>query len=467
MAGTVKLAHLPLAILREIFAHAVIYGMTVDDKEERVQLRATTSAVCRQWRDIVTSTSLLWSLVYINLNHPPSREAWELHMTRSGVQGLDITVRAEGVDYSKEKSRALYAMSLLTPHIKRWKLIHVALQDIVIVKDVVAQWKGSADVLDEIFLSSEPDCEGDLAEIVLDPKFVAPKLRVFVLYDIPVMKGGKNLHKHFPVLDELSLMSSSFEEALGCNWAKLMPLLTSLKHLRHLNIRPENEGDDDDGDDDKDDDGDDEENDAPKGEPDLSSLPSLPSLEELVVHSMGLASINKLLSAFTAPKLSKLEIVAYESADDEEERLPKTKALLRRFPALHTLRLTQSARGLELENVRFLAEDVARLQAVQVDAAALLQMVTKRAAKSKWPIPRLKLLEVHAEKVPVAAIRKLAEACTNAQHPLDSIVVRTKTQCPGKDRVWFESNVPKFSWAPVSDADATWDSVTLEYGPKA
>lgn len=494
---TVELASLPAAILREIFAHGVIYGMTVDDKEDRVKLRATLSAVCRQWRDIVTNTSLLWSLVYINLDHLPSRSAWELHMTRSGTQGLDITVRAEGVDFAKEKSRALGAIALLTPHIKRWKLIHVCLQDIVVVRDAVAQWKGSADVLDEIFLSSEPDCESDLAEVALDPAFVAPRCRVFALYDIPVVRGGKDLHRHFPALDELSLVSSTFEEAPGCNWAKLMPLLTNLKHLRLLNLRPEAEGDDDDDDDDDGDEDSGDEDDGPKPDPDLRSLPSLPALEELVLHSTSLPSLNKLLSAFTAPTLSKLELVAYESADDEEERLPRTKALLRRFPALRTLRLTHAAGALGLANVRFLAEDVPRLEVEKADVRAVLGMVTKRVVKSRWPIPRLRLLEVWTGEAPgfhdegenedededdtaegekekdekkkiVDAIRKLAEACAAAQHPLESIAVHTKEGCPEEDRTWFEKNVPKFSWAPASDSSAPyWGSVTLEYGPKA
>ena len=73
-------------------------------------------------------------------------------------------------------------------------------------------------------------------------------------------------------------------------------------------------------------------------------------------------------------------------------------------------------------------------------------------------------------KVPVVEIRRLAEACADAQHPLESIVVHTKAECPAADRFWFEKNVPKFSWAPVSESDsrtAYWSSVTLEYGPKA
>ncbi|KZT67758.1 hypothetical protein DAEQUDRAFT_757993 [Daedalea quercina L-15889] len=438
--------------------------MTVHDKDDRVKDRTSISTVCRQWKNIVDNTPLLWSLVYIELTNPPSRASWELAMEHSGTQSLDITVRADGVYFESEASVATEVMELLIPHMRRWKLIHVSLQDLVVVKTVVSQWKDTADVLEEIFLSSEPECESDaFAVIALNPKFVAPKLRVFVLVDIPLLAGGEKLHKHFPILDELSLVRSTFQQAPGCNWPKCMPLLKDLKHLRLLNLAPETEGDDDD-----DDDGDDEDE-GGESAPDDGSLPMLPSLEELAVHDMSLLGINKLLGAFTAPRLAKIEIATYESADDEEERLPKMKALLRRFPSLRTLRLDHSADTLEIENIRFLGENFERLEIVEVDVERLIQTVTKRAAKSKWPIPRLKLLEVEKKKdVSVATLRKLVEVCNASEHPITSLVVRTADKCPQKDRAWFEGKLQKFDWISVGDSYATASgSVTLVYGPKA
>lgn len=63
------------------------------------------------------------------------------------------------------------------------------------------------------FWTSEPNCESEPTEFKLGPAFVAPKLRVFVLYDITVLESGQNLHRRFPLLDELSLVSSMFKEA--------------------------------------------------------------------------------------------------------------------------------------------------------------------------------------------------------------------------------------------------------------
>jgi len=468
MAVVPTLANVPLDILREVFTHGVIYGMTVDDKEERVELRATLSAVCRQWKTIVEATPLLWSLVYITLVRPPSRELWELAMARSGTQTLDITVRSEGCPFEKELSRVTDVMQLLTPHIRRWKLIHLSLDDMVNVKAAVALWKGKADALDEIFLHSEPESESDLVELALHPTFIAPKLRVFVLYDIPLMKGGGRLPKHFPVLDELSLVRSSFTEAPGSNWPKLAQVLKNLRHLRSVNLVPDSGGDDDDDDEDEDEEDEDEDEDD-ENVPDVSTLPSLPALEELVVQNMELVAINKLLGTFTAPRLSKLEIAMYESGDDEEDRLPKTKTLLKRFPSLRTLRLDHSADAMELENVKYLAEDFERLEIARVDLESVFQMLTKRTARSKWPIPRLRSMEVHSEtEVPVAALRALVEACATAGHAIESVAVHTALQCPQKDNSWFGRNVRKFSWTSVSDTyAATWGSVTLVYGPRA
>ena len=516
--GTTKVANLPPNVLREIFARGAIYGMTVDDKAERVQLRATLSAVCRQWRDVVTNASLLWSLVYISLGRLPSREAWDLHTTRSGTQGLDITVRAGSVALEQEKSQALRAMALLLPHIKRWKLIHVSLQDIVVVRDAVAQWKGAADVLDEIFLSSEPDCESDSAAVTLDPGFVAPQLRVFALYDIPVVRGGKDLHLRFPALHELSLVRSTFEEAPGvANWARLMPLLVKLKHLRLLNLCPEDEDEDDEDEDEDEAEADsDEEDESPAPSPSsVPYLPYLPTLSKLVLHNTPLPALNKLLRAFTAPALSTLELVSCDPADGAARQLRSTRALLRRgFPALHTLRFENAPRALTLAAMRLMADGVPpRLELEEADVDKVLAFVTKRAVQGGRPRPRLRSLEVRVgeaarfgrkdedeedededddeeddededadeeaeekekengkeEKNTLApAIRKLAEACTAAHHPLESIIAHTKAECPEGDRTWFEKNVPKFSWAPPTDSRAAYlNSVTLEYGPKA
>ncbi|KAH9926178.1 uncharacterized protein B0H18DRAFT_352751 [Fomitopsis serialis] len=465
MAVVPTLANAPRDILREVFTHGVIYGMTVNNKGERVELRATLSAVCHQWKTIVDATPLLWSLVYITLGRPPSRESWDLAMARSGTQPLDITVRSGGCPFEKELSAVTHVMQLLTPHIRRWKLIHLSLDDMVNVKAAVSLWKGTADALEEIFLSSEPECDSDIeVELALDPTFTAPKLQVFALYDIPIMKGGGRLPKHFPVLDELSLVRSTFTETTGNSWPRLAQVLKNLKHLRSLNFVPEHGGDDDD---DEDEDEEDEDEDD-ENVPDVSSLPSLPALEELIVMDMSLSAINKLLGTFTAPRLSKLEIASYESGDDEEERLPKTKKLLNRFPSLRTLRLCDSVDAMELENVKYLAEDFERLEITHVDLEPLFQMLTKRTTRSKWPIPRLRSMEMHfGEKVPVAALRGLVEACATAGHAIESVAVHTASQCPQKDNSWFGRNVQKFSWTSVSDIHAGASSVTLVYGPRA
>ncbi|TFY63753.1 hypothetical protein EVJ58_g3062 [Rhodofomes roseus] len=463
------LANIPLDVVREVFTHGIIYGMTVDDKEDRAELRTNISMVCRQWREIALTTPLLWSLVYISLARPPSHESLELALARSGTQNLDITIRSEGCDADEESGLATKAMKLLTPHIRRWKLIHITLDDLVNVKEVVSShFRGTADALDEIFLCSEPESTSDpYAEVVLHPTFVAPKLRVFVLYDIALMKGSARLPKHFPALDELSLVRSSFSEAPGANWPKLMGILKNLKNLRSFNYGLDSEDADDDDDDDGD--GDDEDDEGDDDNIDVSSLPSLPALEELIVHYMNLRGINKLLGAFTAPRLSKLEIASYQSADDEEERLPKTKALLGRFPSLGTLRFDDSAEAFDIENVQYLADGLERLEVANVDLEPLLQMFTKRVARSKRPIPRLKSLELHSETVvPVSALRKLVEACATAGHAVESAAVHTTAECPKDDLSWFEGNLQNFNWTSVFDTyAAVWGSVTLLYGPKA
>lgn len=85
----------------------------------------------------------------------------------------------------------------------------------------------------------------------------------------------------------------------------------------------------------------------------------------------------KLLGTLTTPKLSKLELVSYEPADDEE-RLPKTKTFLHRFPALRTPRLTYSSQARAPENSLFFAEGDCRPEVEELDVAALLGVMMKR-----------------------------------------------------------------------------------------
>ena len=136
----------------------------------------------------------------------------------------------------------------------------------------------------QIFWTSEPNCESEPTKVKLDPTFVAPKFCVFALYNIPVMQSDKNLHRRFPLLDDLSLISPvTLEEAPVCNWLHSITLHMGLKCLRLLTLRTCFEGDDED-EDGVCEEGDKGENGDKDGNSNLESSLCFPSLGELVIQ---------------------------------------------------------------------------------------------------------------------------------------------------------------------------------------
>lgn len=320
--------------------------------------------------------------------------------------------------------------------------------DVFSVDSVLAAtktWKGSADVLDEIFLGSSGEQldEADLVLFSLNPNFTAPKLRVYVLYDMYCTQDVNRLPQLFPALEELSMVRTAFHDVSTSG--QLMELLKPLRSLRSLNFCDPQSNEDDDVDGDED-----EEGEATSA----ARATCLSPLTELELQEMTSGELNGFFKALSAPHLKTLSL---SKCDIDPDALPHLRRQLSRFPSLDTVRLYMN--NLKVAHISEFFSAFTHLHLILTPLDELFASLKVRP-RGEWSFPRLTSIELHTTTgFPSHLLREIVETRRTASGAgaesgsplaLESITVYSDASISEEDRSWFKDNLRAFVWSDTT-----------------
>ncbi|KAF7982254.1 hypothetical protein HWV62_29485 [Athelia sp. TMB] len=169
---------IPTEILSEIFIHTLpAFPFELSAKDAPLLLER----VCQRWKDVVRSTSLLWSYIQLDIGHgEDSRTITRIAtcLSRSREHSLTIAVNGRNLEHQDLKSR-FSVLRLLTHQCSRWQTVHLKLPLWAIRKYIIV---GSSLLrLHTLHLDITSDVEEDDSTKPLDCFSSAPKLKTLAL----------------------------------------------------------------------------------------------------------------------------------------------------------------------------------------------------------------------------------------------------------------------------------------------